>query len=68
MSDTSVREPKKQSLLAKIRGAWSTFCSEHVALARIVIALVVAALLWLVLWFILFSGLSSSADFIYAQF
>lgn len=41
---------------------------QHSVLSLVIVALVVLACLVLLFWFIVFSGLSSTADFIYAGF
>lgn len=46
-------------------GEWT---SRHGLVTGIGIAALVAAALGLTLWFVVFSGLSSSADFVYSQF
>ena len=45
-----------------------SFARAHGVLSGIVIGALVFGVLALVFWFTLFSGISSSADFIYAQF
>lgn len=44
------------------------FFRRHGVLAAAVIALIVLACLLFLLWFVVFSGMSASADFLYAQF
>lgn len=46
-------------------GDWA---SRHGFLTGVGVAVLVAAALGLTLWFVVFSGLSSSADFVYSQF
>ncbi len=55
---------QKLSFVDKIEA----FGQAHGAVAGIVIGTLVFCVLALVFWFTLFSGISSSADFIYAQF
>ncbi|MDD6651548.1 MAG: hypothetical protein PUE49_05040 [Eggerthellales bacterium] len=47
--------------------AWELL-QAHPALTLVLLALVVAGTLALTFWFVVFSGLASSADFIYSQF
>lgn len=44
------------------------FFRRHSVLAAALIALIVLACLLFLLWFVVFSGMSASADFLYAQF
>lgn len=55
---------QKLSLVDRIEA----FGQAHGAVAGIIVVTLVFCVLALVFWFTLFSGISSSADFIYAQF
>ena len=55
---------RKPSLADKIE----SFGQAHGAVSGIIVGLLMFCVLALVFWFTLFSGISSSADFIYAQF
>lgn len=44
------------------------FIDRHPAIATLVGAMLVCACLLVLFWFVVFSGLSSSADFIYNHF
>lgn len=46
----------------------SALAEKHAILVGVIVATVVAACLLFLLWFVVFSGLSASADFLYAQF
>lgn len=48
--------------------ALATFMEAHPGVAAILLGILVCACLCLLVWFIAFSGLSSSADFIYSHF
>lgn len=61
---THADDAQKKSLRERM-GEWT---SRHGILTGIGIAVIVAAALSLTLWFVVFSGLSSSADFVYSQF
>ena len=61
---TQQNSAKKLPLRQRI-GAWT---ARHSFATGIGIAVIVAAALALTLWFVVFSGLSSSADFVYSQF
>ena len=52
----------------EIETALDSFIDRHPILATIVLAAFVCACLLVLFWFVVFSGLSGSADFIYAQF
>ena len=56
---------KDKAALPERAGA---FFRKHGVLSAVCIAVAVACALGLTLWFEVFSGLSSSADFIYSQF
>lgn len=59
---------KKQSFYARFKSNWENLYTSHPWFSRLIIALLTCAALWLLLWFILFSGMSESADILYAKF
>ena len=61
---TNESTEKRLSLADRIEA----FGQAHGMVAGIVVGTLVFCVLALVFWFTLFSGISSSADFIYAQF
>ena len=61
---TQQNSAKKPPLRQRI----SAWMARHGLATGIGIAVIVAAALALTLWFVVFSGLSSSADFVYSQF
>ena len=56
--------PKKVPLPKRLK----SFVAAHNAVFGVLTAVLVFACLALLFWFTIFSGLSGSADFIYAQF
>lgn len=61
-------KPAKPAKRQKPTEKLAEFALAHGGLSMAATALVVCASLILLVWFILYSGISSSADFIYAQF
>lgn len=60
----SARKPRKKPLSARA-GAWML---EHPVIAGALCTVFIAGTAVLVFWFTNFSGLSSSADFVYSKF
>lgn len=54
--------------MSKLSEFASRFIDRHPIIAIIIVALFVCACLLVLFWFVVFSGLSSSADFIYNHF
>lgn len=54
--------------MSKVKEFVSAFIENHPVWATLTLAAFVCACLLVLFWFVVFSGLSSSADFIYAQF
>lgn len=54
--------------MSKVKEFVASFIESHPVIAMLVLAAFVCACLLVLFWFVVFSGLSSSADFIYAQF
>lgn len=53
---------------SKLKGAFSLFIDRHPVFATLVLAMFVCGCLLVLFWFVVFSGLSQTADFIYAKF
>jgi hypothetical protein len=54
--------------MSKIKSAVDAFVEQHPVCATLCVAIIVFALLSVTFWFVVFSGISSSADFIYSHF
>lgn len=54
--------------MSRIKAALDRFIDRHTAIATLLFAAFVCVCLLVLFWFVVFSGLSSTADFIYAQF
>lgn len=61
---SSEKRVKKPTVTERLAG----FVMRHSALATVGTALLVCGILVAVFWFTIFSGLSTSADFVYAKF
>lgn len=66
-SRTSRTKVKPGPLAWCVRGVL-TFVENHQRLSAVILCGITAACLMLLFWFTIFSGLGSSADFIYNQF
>lgn len=58
------RQPKKTTLMQKC----ANWVYAHKVLSAIGVGIIALAIFCLIFWFSIFSGLSSSADFIYSKF
>lgn len=54
--------------MSKIKDKLAAFIDQHPVIAMLGLALFVCVCLLVLFWFVVFSGISSTADFIYAQF
>lgn len=68
MSTDNTKPRKQESSFKVLCDDFWEFVSKHNGVGGIALTLLVFAGLALTFWFIIFSGLSSSADFIYSQF